>query len=175
MKLVVGDLDYRVAEALRSHSNQLLENAAEMSGDKQTAAFPCGEKIIAVKNKMDDGLPDSDKVDIIHNCVLRVLPEDFAKIRLVVAQCLRKMIQGEIFCKMMFYIMQDLAGCGRKAGGFDKVRCDVGIMQILDEKAEKQIIQKVVDVANILRICRKPVFINIIEHGLKVTVILHGA
>lgn len=88
VKLIVRDLDYRVAKALRSHSNQLLENAAEMSGNKQSAAFPRGEKIITVKNKMDNRLPDPDKVDIIHNCVLRVLPEDLAKIRLVVAQCL---------------------------------------------------------------------------------------
>ena len=149
----MGYLDYRIAEALRSHSNQLFENAAEMSWDKQTAAFPCREKVIAVKNKMNDRLPDSDKVDIIHNCVLRVLPEDFAKIRLVVAQCLRKMIQREIFCKMMFDIMQDLAGRGGKAGGVNKMRCDVGIMQILDKKTDKQIIQYAIDVANVLRIC----------------------
>lgn len=62
------------------------------------------------------------------------------------------MLQRQIFCKMMFDIMQDLASRGRKAGGINKVRCDVGIMQILDKKAEQQIIQDTIDVSEVLRI-----------------------
>ena len=87
VKCIMGDLDDRVAEALGRHSHQRFERTAEMSGHKQAAALPCGEKIITVKNKMDDRLPDPDKVDIIHDRVLRVLTEALAKIRLVVAQC----------------------------------------------------------------------------------------
>ena len=49
--------------------------------------------------------------------------------------------------------MQDFAGCGRKVGSLNEVRCDVGIVQILDKKPEEKIIQNAVDVANILRIC----------------------
>ena len=80
MKLIVGDLDYRVAKALRSHTNQLLENAGEMSGDKQTAAFPCREKIVTIKNEMDDCLPDPYKMNIVNNRVLRVLSEDLTQV-----------------------------------------------------------------------------------------------
>ena len=77
----MGDLDNRIAEALGRHPDQCFKNAAEMSGNEKSAAFPCGEKVVTVKNKMDDRLPNPYKVNIIHNCVLRILTEDFTKIR----------------------------------------------------------------------------------------------
>ena len=121
MKLIVGDLDDCIAEALGRHAHQRLENTAEMPGNKQAAAFPRREKVIAVKHEVDDRLPNPDKMNIIHNGVPGILAEDLTKIRLVVIQCLGKSVQREIFCEMVFDIMQDLAGRGRKAGGVNKV------------------------------------------------------
>ena len=74
------NLNNRIAKPLGGHSYQLLENAAEMPRNKQPAAFPCREKIITIKNKVNDRLPNSNKVNVIHDCVLGILTEDLAKI-----------------------------------------------------------------------------------------------
>ena len=89
MKLIVGNLNNGVAETLRRQANQRLKHTTEVTGDKQPAAFSRREKVIAVKNEVNNRLPNSYKMDVVHNGVPRILPENLTKIRLVVTQCLR--------------------------------------------------------------------------------------